>query len=101
EIGDGIYTTYTDVYITNLNIFDRLKIALMSATISSTHNLKLNESSFDVRTSYRGIEVDDEDVIPEYDEALCLAPTYSDVVRAVKGDIKGYTKRWGADQKQL
>jgi hypothetical protein len=101
DIGDGIYTTYTDVYITNLNVLGRLKIALMNATISSTHNLKLNESSFTVSTSYRGIAVDDEDVIPEYDEALCLAPTYDDVLRAVKGDIKGYTKRWGRDQKQL
>lgn len=101
EIGDGVYTTYTDVYITNLNIFDRLKIALMSATISSTHNLKLNESSFDVRTSYRGVAVDDEEVVPEYDEALCMAPTYEDVVRAVNRDIRGYTKRWNADQNQL
>ncbi|HJQ40663.1 MAG TPA: hypothetical protein VKB93_26270 [Thermoanaerobaculia bacterium] len=101
EIGDGIYTTYTDVYVTNLNIFDRLKIALMSATISSTHNLKLNESSFDVRTSYRGVAVDDEEVVPEYDLALCSAPTYDDVVRAVKEDLRGYTKRWKTNAKLL
>jgi hypothetical protein len=101
DIGDGIYTTYTDVYITNLNVLGRLKIALMNATISSTHNLKLNESSFTVSTSYRGIAVDDEDVIPEYDEALCLAPTYVDVVRAVQDDIKGYAKRWNASQRLL
>ncbi len=101
DIGDGIYTTYTDVYITNLNLFDRLKIALMSATISSTHNLKLNESSFSVATSYRGIAVDDEEVVPIYDEALSDAPTYSDVVRTVQGDIKGYTERWKANRRQL
>lgn len=101
DLGDGIFTTYTDVYVTNLNIFDRLRIALMTATISSTHNLNLGESTFDVRTSYRGIAVDDEEIVPEYDLALSSAPTYSDVLRTLKGDLKGYSKRWNAKQEFL
>jgi hypothetical protein len=101
DIGDGIYTTYTDVYITNLNIFDRLRIALLNATISSTHNLKLNESSFDVRTTYRGIDVDGKEVVPEYDAMLCSAPTYNDVVNTLKADLEGYKQRWKAAPMQL
>jgi len=101
DLGDGIYTTYADVYITNLTIFDKLKIALMSATISSTHNLKLNESSFDVRTIYRGLALEDAEMVPEYDLALSSAPTYNDVLRTLKGDMAGYGQRWMAKPGQL
>lgn len=95
EISPGVFTTYSDVYVTNLNVFDRLKVALMSATISSTRDVNSDESRFEVRTAYRGIGIGDCEVIPEIDLELTNAPTYRDVLRAMGADVRGIAERWG------
>ncbi len=83
EVSANLYTTYSDVYITNLSIFDRLKIALMNATLSSTRDLNSSESSFDVRIAYRGIAVDGQEVIPAIDADLCAVPTFDAFQRMI------------------
>ena len=101
---DTIYTTYSDVYITNLTIFDHLKIAPMNATVSSTRDLSSSESSFDVRIAYRGIAVDGQEVIPILDAELCGVPTFDAFQRMVTGSSESvamYASRFGVDPDAL
>jgi hypothetical protein len=101
EVSPNIYTTYSDVYITNLSIFDKLKIALMSATISSTRNLTSSESSFDVRIAYRGIAVDGQEVIPVLDGDLCGVPTFDALQTMLSGNVDMYARRFGVTSDAL
>ena len=98
---DGVYMTEIETWVTDLSIKNRLRIALMKATISSKHDLNLGESSFRVQTTYGGIEVNDGQVIPEYDVALSEAPTYDDVRNTLLGDIDGYSERWRLSAERL
>lgn len=95
EVSANIYTTYSDVYITNLSVLDRLKIALMTATLSSTRDLNSSESSFDVRIAYRGIAVDGQEVIPTLDATLCAAPTFDAVQSTLSRNLVEYANRFG------
>ena len=85
--------TYADVFISNLKIFDRLKIALMQATVTSTRDIDSDNpftellpdsTRFSVRVIYRGIEVDGEEVVPDVDWDLCHAETYDNFTRLLK-----------------
>ena len=100
DVSENIYTTSSDVYITNLSIFDRLKIALMTATLSSTRDLTSDESVFDVRISYRGIAVDGQEVIPILDGELCGASTFDALQKMfdpnkVPNVLDTYAQRFG------
>lgn len=87
--GDTVrHFTYSDVYITNLKIFDRVKVALMQATVNSTREINLKEENplvemqpdrtqFSVRLIYRGIEIDGEEFSPDIDLELCQTDTYA------------------------
>jgi len=102
EIGNGIFYTYTDVLITNLAVYDplnipRLRIAMMGLQMATTRNPGTSDSQFEVRLSYRGINVDGADHEPMVDVALCSAPTFKDVATALNGDPGGYALRFGIE----
>jgi hypothetical protein len=78
ETADEQHTTYTDIFVTGLSVFERFKVALMQVTMTSTHNATDTDSSFDLRAMYRGVEVDGEEIIPAIDFELCSASTYDD-----------------------
>jgi hypothetical protein len=78
ETADEQHTTYTDIFVTGLSVFERFKVALMQVTMTSTHNATDTDSTFDLRAMYRGIEVDGEEIIPAIDFELCSASTYDD-----------------------
>lgn len=82
--------TYADVFLTNLRIFDRLKIALMQATMTSTRDIETghplrelqpNRSRFSIRLLYRGIEIDGREIETDVDLDLCHAGTYDEFMR--------------------
>lgn len=84
--GGRRHFTYADAFVSNLKIFDRLKIALMQATITSTRDIDYNEpwkellpdrARFTLRVIYRGIEIDGEEVAPDVDFDLCHAESYA------------------------
>jgi hypothetical protein len=74
--GNGRYTTYSDVTISGLNLFNRLRIGLMRATVESKHDLSANpaESTFRLTAEYRAVDIDGYEVVPEID--IDLAETY-------------------------
>jgi len=95
ELTRGVYTTYSDVYLTNLSIRDRLRVALMGATITSTHDTNSQEARFEVKTMYRGIVIGDCEVIPEYDFELSNAPTYRHVREIVERNAERLAEQLG------
>ena len=111
--GDTVrHFTYSDVYITNLKIFDRVKVALMQATVNSTREIYLNEKNplvemqpdrtqFAIRLIYRGIEIDGEEFAPDIDLELCQSDTYAKFAQMaaardglhIPKALKGFLKR--------
>lgn len=108
-LGKDIFTTYTDVYITGLRIFDTLSVALLHATVTSTRNLNDpddDHSEFTLHASFRGVEVRGVEVAPVLDVDLCDCRRYEDFERllqnrkaiAVKGGPPNTLEvRFGAD----
>lgn len=102
RLSDEVYSTYTDVFITNLTLFEKLRIALMHATISSTRNVNLPDAQFEVRAMFRGIQIGDEEIIPSLDIDLCNAPTYTDFANMVTGPrLPELAQAFGHDPKAL
>jgi hypothetical protein len=63
EVSESVYTTETNVYITNLRVFDILSIAMLSATVTSTRKVDRkyedDDHAFDLEATYHGVEVRD------------------------------------------
>jgi hypothetical protein len=95
QISDDVYSTYADIFITNLTLFAKLKIALMQATVSSTRDVNLPDSEFDVRLMFRGISIGDDEVIPSLDLDLCNALTYGAFATKVRSNLGGYATAFG------
>jgi hypothetical protein len=94
ETSNDVFTTTTDILVTNLNIRERLKIALMQATITSTRFIGHNDSAFNLHAIYRGIQVDQEEVEATLDVDLCSGPcgkasTFDDFIAKMEGHLPG------------
>ena len=90
EIGDQIFTTFAEVFITNFTAFDRLniprlRIALMNAQLTSTRNVKKNETEFEIRARFAGVNINGEDVEALIDAQLCNTRTFDDAVDHLSG----------------
>ena len=81
------YTTYSEVTLKNLKIFDRLYVGFMKAIVTSTRiidpnaserilQLEPDSSEFSIRLLYENVVVDGEEVAPTADFELCHAGTY-------------------------
>lgn len=90
DAGARRYFTYADVLLTNLQVFERVKINFMQATVTSERTIGTNEpeielqpdrSRFTIRLFYHGIEADGEEVVPDVDIELCHAGSYADFLR--------------------
>jgi hypothetical protein len=106
EIAPGIFQTYADVLITDFTVYDqlnfpRLRIAKMKGEMTSTRNVDLDESHFDVHLTYSGINVDGVVVEPLLDIELSGAATFGDVARTLSTDLAGYANRFGIAPLQL
>lgn len=91
------YLTYADVLISKLQVFDRMKINFMQATVMSERvietgnphlELEPDLSRFSIRLFYHGVEVDGEEVVPDVDLELCHAGTYADFLRLLPSRMK-------------
>jgi hypothetical protein len=79
------FTTSSDVYITNLNLFGRVKAAILQTSISSTRVVTgdfttesdPDKAQFEMRSMIRGLTIDGIEVIPQLDLELCEWPTYA------------------------
>jgi hypothetical protein len=106
SVGPNIFTTYTDVYITGLRIFDSFSVALLHATVTSTRDATApsDDNDFTLHASYRGVEVNGVEVAPVLDVDLCKCTRYDDFDNLLKkkAAIAGVAptpleKRFGAD----
>jgi hypothetical protein len=95
------FTTSSEVIVTNLNLFDRVKATILQTSICSTREVdgsNTTESpdmtSFSMHSMIRGLTVDGVEVIPQFDLELCRWPTYAEF-------DKKYAKRLGAPAKSL
>ena len=79
------YVTYSEVYLRDLRIFDRIRIAVMQATMTSTREvqdrgpvreLDPDQTQFDIFVMYRGVEIDGGEVAPDVDASFCCRLNY-------------------------
>jgi hypothetical protein len=94
------FTTSSDVYITNLNLFGRVKAAILQTSISSTREVTgdINTESnpdkacFSMHSMIRGLIIDGVEVLPQFDNELFGWQTYAQF-------DKEYAKRPGVPPK--
>ena len=96
KTGPRTFTTYADVYITNLNLFDRLKIALAQATVISEREFLTSHpdddsapdlTRFEINVSYRGVEGAKGEYYAEKDFSVCTSRRYADFVGEIRRRI--------------
>jgi hypothetical protein len=80
------FTTSSDVYITNLNLFGRVKAAILQTSISSTREVTDDEDTtdpdpdkacFSTSSMIRGLIIDGVEVLPQFDHELCGWQTHA------------------------
>lgn len=93
------FTTYSDILITNLSVFDRLTVSLMHLTVASTRDTRNDESNFSLHAMYRGVMLDGDEVIPELDLEMCINSDYNRLASLI-GDGGGKTAAIDEKHKQ-
>jgi hypothetical protein len=105
------FTTCSDVYISNLNLFGRVKVALLQMSISSTRDVlsadfteesNPDKARFWMHALIRGLTIDDVEVVPQFDIDLCESPTYDDFRTTIAGRGVGVSaQQFGVDETEL
>lgn len=96
-----VYTTISDIFVTNLSVFDRLKVALLQGTVTSTRHIDADDSMFELHAMYRGVDVDGDEVIPSVDVDLCGRGTYDDFARRIEQDVPLFAQQFGVEADAL
>ncbi|HEX7828319.1 MAG TPA: hypothetical protein VF787_01625 [Thermoanaerobaculia bacterium] len=79
RIADGLYSAYSDILMRDVNLFDRVFVRQMQLTLTSTRRVvegEQGEARFEIRASYGGVRIDEDEVIPELDLEMCSLETY-------------------------
>jgi hypothetical protein len=85
ETSPGIYTTYSDILVTNLSVLDRVKVAMLQATVTSTRDIESEEeATFELHAVYRGVEIDGVEVIPRIDIDVCQTSKYETLAQNMR-----------------
>jgi hypothetical protein len=79
-----LYTTYSDILITNLSVFNRLTVSLMHLTVASTRDTRNEESSFSLHAMYRGVVLDGDEIVPELDLDMCVNSDYKRLAETIR-----------------
>jgi hypothetical protein len=112
DSGQRTFTTSSDIYMTNLNLFGRIQVDLLQTSITSTRNVFAEESMtmqsnadnarFTMHSMIRGLVIDGVEVIPEFDFALTECPTYQEFTNRISGDgVPTYAKQFGVEPTEL
>lgn len=103
QVSPNKYTTIADVQISNLNVLGQFQVAFMRATLTSDRELLSSDPNreavhdrarFKVEVMYRGIFIDNKEVLPEYDAEIVSTPTYPEFVNIVKTKQATPRDRW-------
>lgn len=101
ETSRNTFTTRTDIYVSGLTVFKRFKVAMMQVTMTSTRYLpNEDDSTFQLSAMYRGVALDDEEILPSLDLDLCGAANYNELARTMLKNGQ-YAKRLGVTAKAL
>jgi hypothetical protein len=77
------FTTYSDILITNLSVWGTFKVAMLHATVTSSRDIDADdEADFHLQATYRGVEVDGEEIVPELDVDICRGSRYAQMALA-------------------
>ena len=110
--GHRTFTTRSDVSITDLNLFDRIKVALLQTTIRSTREVfedgdirqesDPDKTRFSMNAKIRGMTIDGVEVVPEFDLDLFECSTYDQFMCRIGGDNVGtYAQQFGVEPAEL
>ncbi len=82
--GEPSFTTWTYVLLKNVNIFDRVKIAEMGSTVTSTRGFEEDDDHpFELSIWYRDVTVDGKTVQPKIDLRLTGPARYADLANTL------------------
>ncbi len=116
DVGYRTFTTRSDVFITNLNLFGRLQAAILQMNITSTRIVEdvdisdeeaivvqsnPDNARFAMNAMVRGLVIDGVEVIPEYDLELSACPTYELFRNRIGEGIGTYAGQFGVEQARL
>lgn len=112
DSGYRTFTTRSDVYITNLNLFGRVQAAILQMNISSTRDVFDEDpmaikadpdgARFAMNAMIRGLVIDGVEVIPELDLALTTCPTYQQLTNTIGGaGTSHYAAQFGVEPEDL
>jgi hypothetical protein len=68
-------------------VLDKVKVALLQATITSTRHIDADESQFELHAMYRGLQVGDHEIEPELNIDICARYTYEELTSAMTDAI--------------
>lgn len=98
DSGYRTFTTTSDVYVNNLNLFGRIKAAILQMNVSTTREVledgdlraesDPDKARFSMNWMIRDLTIDGVDVIPQYDAELCKCATYDAFTRRITGEHK-------------
>ncbi|HEX6098452.1 MAG TPA: hypothetical protein VF432_19200 [Thermoanaerobaculia bacterium] len=112
DSGHRTFTTRSDVYITNLDLFGRLKAAILQTSVSSTREVlregdirqqsNPDNARFSMQAMIRGLTIDGIEIIPELDLELCESATYEQFTNRIGGrGVDAYAKQFGVEKNDL
>lgn len=110
ESGSRLFTTNTDIYITNLNLFGRVTAAVLQTSITSTRSIETDDvdlegdpdkTEFQLRAMIRGLAVDGDEIIPQFDFELSDCPNYGQFKAKVEANRGEYIPRFGWNDEDL
>lgn len=82
--GEPSFTTWTYVQLKDVNIFDRVKIAEMGSTVTSTRGFEEDDDHpFELTIWYRDVTVDGKQVQPKIDLRLTGPARYADLANTL------------------
>lgn len=112
DSGYRTFTSRSDVYITHLNLFGRVKVDFLQTSITSTREViddgGMSEASnpdnarFSMQSMIRGLVIDGIEVIPEFDLDLSACTTYEQFTQRIGGASVGmYAQQFGVEATEL
>ena len=87
-IRDTYFTTYSDILVTNLSVFDRFTVAVMHLTVASSRDTRHDETQFSLHAMYRGVAIDGDEVVPDLDIDLCVNSDYDRLAGELAGEVE-------------
>lgn len=88
RVSESLFTATSDVRMSYLNLFGRVRVNQMRLSLTSTRHIEGGdeEAHFEIQASYRGVVVDDEELIPELDVEMCSFQTYAQFLDAARNN---------------